>query len=197
MYLYRHLNEEERRLLVEERRQRGFPPHRPPHPEREAIYYLLTAACYEHRHLMNTVDRREQLLDRLFEQCTQHGIELRAWVVLPNHYHVLAVVPDFSVLPEVFRRVHGATSRQWNIEDNTLGRKVWYQYADRAIRSERHYWATVNYIHYNPIKHGYVRRAREWKVSSIHWYWHSYGEQQLRQWWDAFPIGDYGKGWDE
>ena len=197
MYLYRCLRPEERQELVEERLRRGFPPHRPPHPEREAVYYLLTAACYEHRHLLTTVDRRKQLLDKLFEQCVQHGIELRAWVVLPNHYHVLALVPDFGALPEVFRRVHGATSRQWNLEDNTPGRKVWYQYADRAVRSERHYWATVNYIHHNPVKHGYVLLAKEWEVSSIHWYWHYFGEQRLKEWWDSFPIGDYGRGWDD
>jgi putative transposase len=38
------------------------------------------------------------------------------------------------------------------------------------IRDERDYEQHVNYIHYNPVKHGYVAKAAEWEHSSIHRY---------------------------
>jgi putative transposase len=197
MYEYRKLSLEEREALVEERRARGFPLHAPPHPNQEAGCYLLTAACYEHRKHMVEQVRRRQVLDLLFEHSILRGIELRAWVVLPNHYHLLASVPDFTILSELFRRVHGATTRYWNQEEGTPGRRVWYRYTDRAIRSERHYCTTLNYIHYNPVKHGCVGLPYDWEESSVAWYLEHYGRDWLRDLWVSYPLRAYGEGWDE
>jgi putative transposase len=197
MYEYRKLNPEERQQLVAARRARGFPPHSPPHPAQDATYYLLTAACYEHRPHMSTAARRQQVLDLLFEHSILRGIELRAWVVLPNHYHLLAYVPNFEVLSDFFRRVHGSTTRYWNQDEATPGRKVWYRYTDRAIRSEGHYNTTLNYIHYNPVKHGYSPSPYDWPESSVAWYAEHYGRDWLRDLWVSYPLRAYGEGWDE
>jgi putative transposase len=196
IYEYRQLTSEQRAELVQQRLACGFPPHSPPHPLRGQAFYLLTAACYEHACNIDSSDRRQRLLALLFGQCISHGIEIRAWVVLPNHYHLLAYISDFSELPIILRRVHGKTSRQWNIEDNRLGRKVWYRYTDRAIRSERHYYTTLNYIHYNPVKHKWEESPYDWVQSSISWYLEHYGRDWLRDLWVKYPVQDYGRGWD-
>ena len=197
MYEYSKLTPQERQELVEERRLLGFPPHGPPHPIRDAEYYLLTATCYKHRSHMYTPARRRQLLDLLFEHCITHGVELHAWVVLSNHYHVLAYVPDFEMLGDIFRRVHGPTACRWNQEDSTPGRKVWYRYADRAIRSNRHYYTTLNYIHYNPVKHRCTDSPYAWDASSVEWYQEHKGREWLRNLWVSYPLKAYGRGWDE
>lgn len=196
MYEYRKLTPEQRQELVKERKALGFPPHQPPHPIREARYYLLTAACYEHRHHIHTPERRQSLLDLLFEQFTQHGIELCAWAVLTNHYHLLAHVTEFEILGDIFQRVHGRTSREWNQEDNVRGRQVWYRYSDRAIRSDGHYYTTLNYIHYNPVKHGLTASPYDWAWSSVPWHVEHHGREWLRNIWLSYPLRDYGKTWD-
>ena len=197
MYEYRKLTIDEREELVEERRARGFPLHAPPHSPREAGTYHLTAACYEHSAHMTASKRRQEVLDHLYEHFTLQGVELCAWVVLPNHYHLLAYVPDFQVLRDVFRRVHGATARLWNVEDGTPGRRVWFRYTDRAIRSSGHYCATLNYIHYNPVKHGYVASPYDWEESSVAWYVEHYGREWLRDMWVSYPLHAFGQGWDD
>ncbi|NEO26870.1 MAG: transposase [Kamptonema sp. SIO4C4] len=197
MYEYRTLTQEQKEERVAERLAQGFPAHAPPHPLRLQTYYLLTATCYEHQPYVSTSVRRQQLLDLLFEQFTQEGLEIRAWVVLPNHYHLLTYVDDFDKLSRLFRRIHGSTARQWNQEDQQQGRKVWYRYADRAIRSERHYYTTLNYLHYNPVKHGYVASPYDWKQSSVGWYLDGFGREWLRDCWVRYPVRDYGKGWDD
>jgi putative transposase len=146
MYKYRELTPEQQAEVVEERLARGYPAHSPPHPINDQPFYLLTAACYEHKHHVRSQERRRQILSKLSELFTENGVEMLAWVVLPNHYHLLVHVTKFRTLGRIFRLVHGAASRQWNLEDETPGRKVWYRYADRAIRSERHYYTTLNYI---------------------------------------------------
>ena len=188
---------EQRAEVVEERLARGFPAHSPPHPIRERQFYLLTATCYEHRHHMRPQERRKQVLHRLTDLFAAHSMEIQAWAILPNHYHLLVHVTDFGALGAIFRQVHGTTSRQWNLRESTPGRKVWYQYADRAIRSERHYYTTLNYLHYNPVKHGCARSPYEWRESSVHWYPEHHGREWLHNLWADCPIRDYGRGWDD
>jgi putative transposase len=197
MYEYRKLTPEQREKLVHERLARGDPPHQPPHPVRGESLYLLTAACYEHCHHISTPKRRSALLDLLFERFIYAGMEIRAWAVLTNHYHLLVRVHAFDALGNVFQRVHGRTARHWNEEDVTAGRKVWYRYSDRAIRSEGHYYTTLNYIHYNPVKHGLVASPYDWEWSSVGWYRENNGREWLRDLWRRYPLRDYGKDWDD
>ena len=124
------------------------------------------------------------------------GSEILAWVVLANHYHILVNTVDFKQVSNIVRLIHGRLARQWNLEDNLSG-KVWYSYADRAIRSQRHYYATLNYIHYNPVKHNYVESPYDWEMSSVHWYMQERGKDWLRYSWVEYPVQNYGKGWDE
>lgn len=196
MYEYQKLSQKEREKLVWERVKKGYPPHSPPHPIRDRNYYLLTAACYKHTPFLKTEERRKELLDALFEVFIEAGIEIRAWVVLLNHYHLLVYLEDFDVLGDLFRTVHGRSAFNWNREDGVSGRKVWYRFADRAIRSERHYFTTLNYIHYNPVKHGLVDSPYAWAESSVHWYLEHEGKEWLQDMWRKYPIRDYGKGWD-
>jgi putative transposase len=205
MYEYRKLTPEQRAEVIQQRLARGYPPHSPPHPIKDQAFYLLTAACYEHQSHINSEGRQKHLLDLLFEQFTACGIELRGWVVLPNHYHVLVYLGDacsedlspYKQVEKVLRRIHGSTSRYWNLEDDTVGRKVWYRYSDRAIRSERHYYTTLNYIHYNPVKHRWTKLPYAWSCSSVHWYLKQQGREWLRDGWVRYPVKDYGREWDD
>ena len=197
MYEYRKLAADQRQELVEARRLRGHPPHQPPHLAVDQTLYLLTAACYEHRAHMHTAERRQAVLDLLFEQFIHRGMEIQAWAVLSNHYHLLVHVTEFKALGEIFRRVHGCTSRDWNKEEQMQGRKVWFRYSDRGIRSEAHYYTTLNYIHYNPVKHKLVASPYDWPWSSVLWYRENKGRGWLRDLWRRYPVRDYGKSWDD
>ncbi|HEX6386905.1 MAG TPA: hypothetical protein VF177_19765 [Anaerolineae bacterium] len=104
---------------------------------------------------------------------------------------------EFEVLRDIFGQVHGRSSFEWNQEESLRGRKVWYRYGDRMIRSERHYYTTLNYIHYNPVKHGLVASPYDWLWSSVHWYLEEYGREWLRDVWRHYPVRDYGKNWDD
>ena len=66
---------------------------------------------------------------------------------------MLIWAPDLSIVSETPRIVHSRLATAMNVEHAQKGRKVWYRYSDRLIRNERHHWAFVNYIHYNPGKH--------------------------------------------
>ena len=171
-----------------ERKHLRVPWHAPAHFGDEAKIYLITAACFEHQHFLKNPERLTEYEKKLTNLITSLAdSEMKAWVVLPNHYHVLAKV-NLSELRPKLGKLHNGSSTQWNREDGTPGRQVWYRFTDRAIRSERHLYATVNYIHSNPVKHGLVGKAPEWPWSSFSDYEAKHGVSELRRWWKEYPV---------
>ena len=120
-----------------------------------------------------------------------------AWCVLPNHYHALVEAPDVKELLHELGLLHGRTSHAWNGEETTRGRKVFFRAVERAMRSDRHYWATLNYVHHNPVRHGYVGRWTDWRWSSATEYLAQTGVEEAKRVWQEYPLRDYGKDWDE
>ena len=151
MYLWRKLDEKQRHQLLEFRRFHDRPWHSPPHLESQNGRYLLTAACYDHRHVIGRKpERLAGFCDRLLKTLDGHCDETHAWRVLPNHYHALVLTRE---LPELLRdigQLHGRTSFDWNGEDKERGRKVWFNCVETGMKSDRHFWATLNYVHLIP-----------------------------------------------
>ena len=82
--------------------------------------------------------------------------------MLPNHYHLLVDSLDILALLEMHGHLHGRTSFRWNGEDARRGRQVWHRTAETAMKSERHFWASLNYVLHNAVRHGYVKRWQDW-----------------------------------
>ena len=120
-----------------------------------------------------------------------------AWIVLPNHYHVLAAVRSLADVSAAFGRLHGTTSREWDVADGAAGRRVWYRYSDRLIRGEPHFFRALTYIHGNAVKHGYVQRAEAWRWSSLHEYLLAERQEWLQQIEARYPPDGLGRGWDD
>jgi putative transposase len=121
---------------------------------------------------------------------------VHAWCVLPNHYHALVQCDDLKRIFSALGQFHGRTSFVWNAEEKSKGRKVFYRATDRAMRSERHFWATMNYIHNNPVHHGYVKRWTEWPWSSADNFLEAVGREEAQRLWRAYPLHDFGAKWD-
>jgi putative transposase len=177
----------------------GYPLHAPPHPFRDAGTYLISAANFEHRDIMHSMERRTAFETRLLNSIKEVVENLVAWVVLPNHYHDLISIQSLDNVSAALKHVHGTTSREWNIEDDLTGkRRVWYKFADTFIRNETHLHMAFNYIHYNPVKHGYVCDPYDWAWSSLQIYCKDQGKDWLQAQWTAHqPSVDFGKGWDD
>lgn len=195
-YLYRQLTPEWQAELLRYRRLRGYPLHEPPHLRDAEGWFLITAATYEHRPHFNTEEDRRWLLEELFHELHAARIPLNGWVVVPNPYHLLAQCRPLSAISQPLRRVHARTALELNRRAGLIGRQIWYRFTDRRIRSERHYYTTLNYIRFNPVKHGYVEKPLDWLCSSVHWYLEHFSVEWLRDVWRKYPVREYGKGWD-
>ncbi|MGH8541832.1 MAG: REP-associated tyrosine transposase [Stenotrophobium sp.] len=105
-----------------------------------------------------------------------HPFSTEAMVVLPDHLHCLWRLPpddvDFSnrwrlIKARFSRRIAGgeriSASRQRKGERGIWQRRYW----EHVIRDERDYAAHLDYIHFNPVKHGYVQQPQDWPHSSF------------------------------
>jgi putative transposase len=197
-YEYRQLSPEERQKIVEFRKQQGYPFHAPPHPFREAGSYLITAANFEHVPIMRIPERRTEFQEILLGGFQEAKAEVVGWVILTNHYHILVNAASIDLVSDVIRRVHSATSREWNLQDGLTGkRKVWYRFVDRMMRNETHLYRALNYIHLNPLKHKLVAGVYDWPRSSLFMYLEENGKEWLRERWRKFPpTNGFGEDWD-
>ncbi len=91
MYEYRNLSPEEREAVVEERRQHGFSLHAPPHPFREAGWYLITAATFEHKAHIQPESRRTDFEQRLLASFKAIDADIAGWVVKWRQYPISAM----------------------------------------------------------------------------------------------------------
>jgi putative transposase len=197
MYLWRKLNEKQRGELLAFRCFNDRPWHSPRHQANQNGRYLLTAACYEHRPIIGLKPKRlGDFSGRLLETLGIHCEEIYAWCVLPNHYHVVVLTRKLPEALQDIGRLHGRTAFDWNGEDNRRGRKAWFNCAETGMKSDRHFWATLNYVHHNPVHHGYVQQWQNWPFSSGGSFIEQCGRDQAEKIWREYPIGEYGKNWD-
>jgi len=187
----------QRAEAVEYRRARHRPWHSPPHGDASTNRYLITAACYEHRPVIGANPARMTACEEgVLSACHRVRAEVSAWCILPNHYHLLIKCMTLKDLTKDLGRFHGRSSNAWNDEENCRGRQVWYRCFDRRIRSERHFWTTVNYVHHNPVFRRYVDKWQDWPWSSASDFLESVGREEASRIWAEYPLLDYGKKWD-
>ena len=196
MYHYRKLTPEQKTEAVQQRQLRGMPNHRPPRFGNTSGWFLITASTFEHKPYFNTDEDRTRLFNEIQKELVDVEILISGWSILGNHYHLLVECNPLSSISQPIRRVHARSARELNRRDEVSGRKVWHLFSDRHIRNERHYYTTLNYIHYNATKHDYVEKPSNWMCSSLHWYEEHFGIEWLRDLWRKYPVRNYGKGWD-
>jgi putative transposase len=198
MYDYRKMTPAQRREAVEYRRLRQRPWHSPPHWDFQGpLQFMISAAIYEHRRIIGiSLHRMTDFEGALLDTCYAFALSVYAWCLLPNHYHLLLRTDRLKELRREIGKLHGRTSFKWNGEDNCRGRQVWHNCLDRGIKTHRHFWASVNYIHHNPVHHGYVKHWQDWPWSSAADFIERVGRERASKIWREFPILDYGKTWD-
>jgi putative transposase len=127
-------------------------------------------------------DRRSTLLaDRIDELRTatrqtlaRHPFHIDAFVVLPDHIHAVWTLPpgdaDFSKRWRLIK-AHFIPKHESQIPIRAARgeRGLWQQrFWEHLIRHEDDYRRHVDYCYINPMKHGLVRRIRDWPFSSFH-----------------------------
>jgi putative transposase len=122
------------------------------------------------------------LLGNIFRACLKRWpFQVDALVLLPDHLHALWTLPpgdtDYSrrwawIKKEFSKAWLTAGGQEQNVSDSRLRhgyRGVWQRrFWEHALRDETDYARHFDYIHWNPVKHGLVGSARDWRYSTFH-----------------------------
>lgn len=126
--------------------------------------------------LINNID----LIRESFKQIKNKiPFKIESIVILPDHIHMIIEPQETKKYPEIIKGIKTYFSR--NIDETTLDdyeltqsrnekkeKDIWQRrYWEHTIRDEEDLRKHIDYIHYNPIKHGYVKQAKEWKYSTF------------------------------
>jgi putative transposase len=105
--------------------------------------------------------------------------ETIAICVLPDHLHALWAMPEsdtdfsarWSLIKSGFSRGLSPDNSRSTSKVSKREKGIWQRrYWEHAIRDDADYERHVDYIHFNPVKHGYVTRASDWPHSSFRRY---------------------------
>ena len=91
---------------------------------------------------------------------------LSAWVIMPNHIHLLATRFENYTLAEIMQSLKSITSHKANRILKRDGQFWMMDYFDRYIRNSEHFAKTVRYIENNPVSARLCKRPEDWPFSN-------------------------------
>jgi putative transposase len=107
----------------------------------------------------------------------RHPFTMEATVVLPDHLHAIWTLPqedsDFALrwrlIKSAFSRALPASERLSSSRYRKGERGIWQRrYWEHTVRDEDDFERHINYIHYNPVKHGHVTKVSDWPYYSFY-----------------------------
>ena len=131
------------------------------YPEAHCLHFI-TFSCYRQQKKLNTALARDWFVTNLERTRTWYGFYVVAFVVMPEHVHLLISEPERKTLTIAIQMLKQAVSRK-------LGKGQFWQirYFDDLVMTEDHRGKAMVYIHRNPVKRGLVVRPEDWKWSSF------------------------------
>ena len=145
--------------------------------------YFFTVVTHKRIDLFSNPSARVILRTAISQVRKKWPFEITAFVLLPNHLHTLWKLPqndsDFStrwrLVKDKFTQLYRQNNRSdVNLSDSRLkkGEKTFWQrrFWEHWIRNENDFKNHIDYIHYNPVKHGYVGKVKNWQWSTFHRY---------------------------
>lgn len=139
--------------------------HNPPHLFRNSTKYFITGAIYEKKQFMREPDTKIAVIKYMFTSFAAQKWQIEEWVVMNNHYHLLAdAAENADALPLIINNFH-KFSAIWirkHVTDSANANPIFYNYWDTCIDFEKSYYIRINYIWNNPVKHGKVSDPKDW-----------------------------------
>ena len=126
--------------------------------------YFFTVVTEQRRPVLCEPPLRAALKNAITSVRRKHPFRIAGMVLLPDHLHMIWTLPEgdsnyplrLRLIKTHVTKAHGAL---WQ-----------HRYWEHALRSEEDFRHHLDYLHWNPVKHGLVQRVRDWPWSSFHRY---------------------------
>jgi putative transposase len=145
--------------------------------------YFFTLVTYQRQPIFIEPLPQELLQSAWMDVCNRFPFTTDAFCILPDHLHCILTLPSEDAnYPMRIREIKRLFTKAYLLHNKeTLARNssrlargeatIWQRrYWEHTIQDEGDFKHHLNYIHYNPVKHGYVTRVSDWGWSSFHRY---------------------------
>jgi putative transposase len=105
--------------------------------------------------------------DLLAASCRSAGVEIWAWVLMPNHVHLILRPSDSDGLRRALAQVHRRYAGHIHARERRSGH-FWQGRFGAVAMDEDHLVAAARYVALNPVRARLVERAQDWRWSSVH-----------------------------
>jgi len=103
----------------------------------------------------------------LAESCRAAGVEVWAWVLMPNHVHLILAPSDPDGLRRALAQVHRRYAGHIHARLMRTGH-FWQGRFGAVVMDEPHLAAAIRYVALNPVRAGLAERPQDWPWSSVH-----------------------------
>jgi len=131
-------------------------------------FHFITFSCYKRQPFLHTTAAKDTILQILQQTRRQQGLSIFAYVLMPEHVHLLTDEPAKDTLATFLQILKQLTSRQLKSPDQ---KQFWQRrYYDFNVSSHEKYVEKLQYIHRNPVKRGLVAKPEDYRWSSFNHY---------------------------
>ena len=148
--------------------------------------YFITSAIYQKRPLLKPEPIKRHLLATIETCLREKNWRLDHWVILDDHYHLMATSANGEDMPKIFRKIHGVSARLIQAQGR-CELPIWWNYWDYCPRDEKDYLTRLNYLLNNPVKHVYVTNLADYPYSRFHAIFEKLGRDALAQQFKDYP----------
>jgi putative transposase len=130
--------------------------------------FFFTVVTYRRRPIFYAAENRQLLRQAILEVQSALPFTIDAWVLLPEHLHCIWTLPEGDA---DFSKRWGLIKAKFSSQLNPQGRPVWQnRFWEHFIRNDQDFQKHLDYIHYNPVKHGLVTNPGDWPATTFHRY---------------------------
>jgi len=141
---------------------------------------FVTFSCYQRLPLLNDPKTRDAFVEQIEFQRGKHQIRIAAWVIMPEHVHIILCPPDGQIgssLRSIKQGFARSMLARWKTNQSSIIQSL------IDPRGDAHFWQRgggydrnindlddlnekIEYIHSNPIRRGLVKQPTQWVWSS-------------------------------
>ena len=145
----------------------------------EGQVYFVTSVTHQRQPIL--VENGKLLWQAILQIRDRTHFELLAWVFMPDHIHLL-IDPGGNNLSKIMKQIKLSFASKYHRDNDLYRGRVWQpRFWDHVIRDNADLNKHLNYIHYNPVRHGLTSIALDWELSSL--------KQNVK---DGFYTKDWG-----
>jgi len=142
--------------------------------------YFFTVNTEKRRPILTNALIRQALRDAIITTRKTLPFKIEAWVLLPNHLHTIWTLPEedanfssrWAMIKQYVTKACPPLVYPEKVSQSKKGRKegsIWQRrFWEHLIRDDDDFAKHMDYIHWNPVKHGYVPRVIDWPYSTFH-----------------------------